>query len=884
MEDNGMSRRSAPIHHGLRHPSQSTRADASEQHGAANASFLQSLPQPQSTRADTQFRYARTQQHPTANASFLQSLSPPCRPHQYARVSSPLYMSQQGPANVQFLNNLSPYNSYQYALSNVPGSCSVIPTNQHCPSLDHFPDSVSPPYKNVSPNARSSHHSVFAQRVGSASPPFLDSDCSRTIRAENLPAFVSPQSIEVHNETFKYPPLRDPRFEIRLIELQPGLTEDEICCNLISSLPLTQPIYECLSYCWGDSKVSRKICVHYDDQPYQGIFIPKTQNLYVTTNLESALRNLRYANSSRLLWIDAICINQRDVHERAAQVLRMKQIYAQSESVIIWLGERSSQLNNSVAIINELARRFEHDTGIAPLGILGPMGFSLRAEHLEVLKSYDMKDKSSGAARDTYGEVAYFFSQSWFRRVWVLQEVCLAPKATVRIGMLSMHWGSVVLAALWQSYLTKRYLMGPTSYTSVSFDLPNGQSRPESVRMPSMHMDAHQVSNTQSAWSHLPELWLSLMQTAKSGRLPILDLLFRAREFQATDPRDKVFALLGLAAETQYATELPFDQRPNYTKTKSHVYCDFARGIVHDQKSLDILSAVDTFAAKVPWIVGESPSWMPDFDAAIAAIRLFGYPPKYSASKDIGVKLGAKKFQEVLSLSGFRMDTVYTTSPDVLSLRRSLQIHMGDSSRAIHTIWVDFVAGLRPCYSSVVHDEANALKVKPSPYTDGILEAYMLTLTSTGFATGEEEFPKFPLGKVVPSHQITWLFGDFAAYWKKTEPDFASFPAEDRSRLEALSTCGDADRFAVVAGKACHERRFFTTRDGYMGLCPRNTRYGDLVVILYGGRVPFIIRPHPRAYRYYEFVGECYIHGRMFGSAVDERMQNKFSDEIFHLH
>ena len=93
-----------------------------------------------------------------------------------------------------------------------------------------------------------------------------------------------------------------------------------------------RPGYEALSYTWGDPLDTRTVMLK--DQPFQ-----------VTKNLEAALRNLRHRlihgtkSNDRVLWIDAICINQTDIQERNVQVRRMLDIYKSATRVVIWLGE-----------------------------------------------------------------------------------------------------------------------------------------------------------------------------------------------------------------------------------------------------------------------------------------------------------------------------------------------------------------------------------------------------------------------------------------------------------------------------------------------------------------------------------------------------------------
>lgn len=120
-----------------------------------------------------------------------------------------------------------------------------------------------------------------------------------------------------------YRPLR--KNECRLAHLAPGSYNDPIHCDLHHFELTNFPQYEALSYVWGDPNNTAPIVV-------QG------HTLQVTTNLEVALRHLRYSNKVRVLWIDAIVINQIDLDERTEQVALMGDIYSKAASVRIWLG------------------------------------------------------------------------------------------------------------------------------------------------------------------------------------------------------------------------------------------------------------------------------------------------------------------------------------------------------------------------------------------------------------------------------------------------------------------------------------------------------------------------------------------------------------------
>ncbi|KAN0116731.1 Heterokaryon incompatibility [Hyaloscypha variabilis] len=84
-----------------------------------------------------------------------------------------------------------------------------------------------------------------------------------------------------------------------------------------------RPHYEALSYVWGTEKAPDPILL--DGQPF-----------YITENLKDALIMVRQGSQKeRVLWIDAICINQNDLSERSAQVRQMRQIYSSAERVLV---------------------------------------------------------------------------------------------------------------------------------------------------------------------------------------------------------------------------------------------------------------------------------------------------------------------------------------------------------------------------------------------------------------------------------------------------------------------------------------------------------------------------------------------------------------------
>ena len=144
-----------------------------------------------------------------------------------------------------------------------------------------------------------------------------------------------------------YCPLLPGQDNIRLLRLLPSEDENApLRCQLFNyslqeSDKRTHP-YDALSYVWGKSDETRLI------------FIDK-HDLLVTPNVHEALLHLRYCSIERIIWIDAVCINQKDTKEKERQIRFMGKIYGQANRVVVWLGETADNSDQALEEIRYLA-------------------------------------------------------------------------------------------------------------------------------------------------------------------------------------------------------------------------------------------------------------------------------------------------------------------------------------------------------------------------------------------------------------------------------------------------------------------------------------------------------------------------------------------------
>jgi hypothetical protein len=145
---------------------------------------------------------------------------------------------------------------------------------------------------------------------------------------------TSPEQLEQLQSTgFTYAPLPEGGDTFRLLRILPSLhIESQIRCELfVASIKKYENKHIAGSYVWGRPEPSCSILLN--GTPFT-----------VRQNLWHFLRACRSKFKTRLMWIDAICINQSDIQERSAQVQEMKRIYSGARCVYSWLGFRNTSL------------------------------------------------------------------------------------------------------------------------------------------------------------------------------------------------------------------------------------------------------------------------------------------------------------------------------------------------------------------------------------------------------------------------------------------------------------------------------------------------------------------------------------------------------------
>src|SRR5215469_8387733 len=205
----------------------------------------------------------------------------------------------------------------------------------------------------------------------------------------------------------------------RLLELLPGTRQDDIECNLQGYFLDEAPSYEALSYCWGDGS---------DRTPIQ----INDCTLYITKNLRTGLLHLRDLHEKRVIWADAICINQQDLVERAKQVSIMGDIYKSAVRTVVWLGATDEKYKNAVSVCSELAATVTD----------GQRSSKQKGTSNGKASKVDNAKPSDGGDLNNDTSIESLVQLPWWSRVWVVQEVILARDVLLLLGRQSLDWNT----------------------------------------------------------------------------------------------------------------------------------------------------------------------------------------------------------------------------------------------------------------------------------------------------------------------------------------------------------------------------------------------------------------------------------------------------------
>jgi hypothetical protein len=233
--------------------------------------------------------------------------------------------------------------------------------------------------------------------------------------------------------------------DIRLISLLPGSGNDRIKL-FISHHPFSEamrPEYEALSYVWGNFKNAGRVRIQQESRDESKIDYLQCHELTVTQNLEVALRNLRLPRETRQLWVDALCINQKDKDEKSVEVARMGLIFRHAKSAIIWLGPEADESCLAIQRLGLIAQDIKEQEDVldAPQSLRLQWSSGLPGPDTYLIQ--ESAELQQELAAD-WTAINRLTERTWLTRLWVYQETHLATRAEVVAGSARLFLESLL--------------------------------------------------------------------------------------------------------------------------------------------------------------------------------------------------------------------------------------------------------------------------------------------------------------------------------------------------------------------------------------------------------------------------------------------------------
>lgn len=665
----------------------------------------------------------------------------------------------------------------------------------------------------------------------------------------------------------------------RLITLHPSESKEAVISCDLTIRPLSEhQEYEALSYCWGDAS---------DTRPVQC----NGTTLNVTSNLQAALVQLRRADTPRILWVDAVCIDQSNLAERACQVSYMRTIYRNAVRVVVWLGpqEEKSELvfplcqriakswyllangNGDVAwqesVMNEVTEAWVQSSLISrhpnlkeQSGMGGEQFDHAAFEELfnkpkelrsgglltfDVMRE-DGKQATAALAHIQFDEFLAFMKlirRPWWTRTWVVQEISLAKEALVVCGDKDINWDVFATAILILNWEQNNPMDSLLSY----------------------------------------DYALSLLKLIAKLRLTttpmdLLDMLWQFRSLRATDPRDKVHAFLGLMPEND---PVHHQIRPNYEIDIAQCYIQAARASILLRQNLDFLATERYPSSRL----GSSlPSWVPDWDFTdphvsplplqvpqVESDSLQPFAASGSCSTTF-VPSSDGECPELLVLSGLVVDDVEELE---IALPAPNEVYGsyfdGTEDEFGFKIARKIAASFGAYYEGMIRWEKFATRARSSSAEkEHLLRELSVTLCAGHMPRGPDEmyesFCKWRADLKWPK-RLAKLDG---ALGRKCIPRglYHALMGFSGQIHKPADIPKDEDVF-ITRIQVAGSRQLARTGRGCLALVPKHAQHGDRVVVCRGSKLPLILRPSSNE-QGWEFVGCAYVHGIMYGEAWTE--------------
>jgi hypothetical protein len=624
-----------------------------------------------------------------------------------------------------------------------------------------------------------------------------------------------------------YEPLAQDNSEIRLVTVLPS--EDQaapVKCCIQKAVLDSCHLYKALSYVWGNSKDTVPLWVNGEE-------------LQITRNLESALRHIRQKTEPWLVWIDAICINQSDLSERSQQVQIMRHIFQRAYVTMVWLGEERDDSDRAMDAIQRWG--------------------AARVTHGDV-KSIVQNISDPFDSRD-FEAVSKLLERVWWRRVWALQEVVVAKSVFLLCGDKVLNW----------------------DYLQLAYQPWNDLFLPANASVASIRDTTSVTGIIMNRYWVIAVFHRGMWAVDNNSQFTMLGLLHSCNFYDSTDPRDKIYALMGLAQDAA-----DFDP-PNYTKSVVEVYINLARRLIQRDGDLRLLcnagSAAITPSPEYPEAayVLQLPSWVPSWTRYIDLHR-FGISIFHATLDSKAVPRFTSP--STLCAQGIVCDTITELErPQFLGAQKirwvSLALDRGQE------VYPNGLPQLQAFFRTLLRDfdgsHEKRLAADATRFYDLAASFLFLLPTYVGRADptpGETIDPATELDYILGMLRFNRQTRDGRSDWEVLEPflgrPFPNAVTEWGHETDRRRGTRGIKVYALAEARSTKGRSLFVTQRGYMGLSLCMMEVGDVICVFLGCPTPLILR---KSGPNYILVGECFILGLMDGEVMVDLERGKVEVE-----
>ena len=562
-----------------------------------------------------------------------------------------------------------------------------------------------------------------------------------------------------------------------------SLVEYELENTDVTRLDVSNSLYVAMSYSWGKPIFDAPLIIMVQGQ--------RTVLPVTGTAWEAVQRTLpAIGRHGKLMWIDQICIDQDKEREREQQVMLMGEIYRRCWHCMIWLGPAAANTQAAFSLLNRLQQTFGQ-TKPMPLDERQVADFS----HLEIRAELALKlerDVLPPPNDAGWVEMAKLLQRNWFTRLWTFQEAVLCYK-----GDASIHCGIYNIPLI--TFMRASMLMG-NEPTFARINFTTGRCGLAQISSFRFHVERGNVT---------PLVWL------------LQNNDFR----ECSDPRDRIYALLGMRNED--GPEFPI--RVDYHETSAQaLFMDTARKIIRSQRSLRICAdAAERVAVNG---ISDLPSWVPDWTRMPLTKTFESLNPSishFNASNGLA-HVDDMQSPKFLIVEGRIIDSVQ----EIIDTEVPEAVTESERRNALVDKVIPLLLGTLQSWTPVrdhamlAHTIVNTLTIGGYTRTNNLGNSGVQLDAWTESACG---------------HMLSFVLKTFG---RDTQPP---------QRIDTVKWLHVLTREALH----CTNRRFAVLEHNLLALVPKLSRINDVIAILHGSSLPFILTDTGNGY--YKMVGACYV-------------------------